>query len=55
MTPPIHVGLAQHHKNGPGRDLSHIRTLCSTCHKLNESCCYVHVFQYRGVYGASAS
>ena len=23
MTPPIHVGLAQHHKTGRGRGLSH--------------------------------
>ena len=32
-----------------------IRTLCSTCHELNEILLYVRVFQDTGVYGASAS
>ena len=34
-----------------------IRTLCSTCHKLNESLLYVRVrmFQATSVYSASAS
>ena len=27
MTPPIHMGLAQHHKKGRGRSLSHISIL----------------------------
>ena len=27
MTPPIHMGLAQHHKTGRGRSLSHISIL----------------------------
>ena len=32
-----------------------IRTLCSTCHELNESLLYVRVFWDIGVYGASVS
>ena len=32
-----------------------ICTLCSTCHKLNESFVCVRVFQDTGVYGASDS
>ena len=35
--------------------LDPIRTLCSTCHELNESLLYVRVFQDTGVYSASAS